>query len=131
MNIFWVIIIIIIICAFILLFLWAISQGFRDKYGPEWIPAELKINFNHFEVNDEDKKTIKYLFSEDEANDILLQIVDQIDNKMHPYKSLFPHSFPESNWIKSNDSTYEFRQLESNKLKAEFIVNTKELIYFK
>lgn len=135
MNIFWVILII-IICVVILFFLflffvvWGFSQAFRNKFGPEWIPSELKIDFNHFNVNYEDKKTIKYLLSEDEANEIFLQIDNQINNKIQTNKSSFPHKFPESTWIKSNNSTYEFRQSENNKIRATFIVNTKELIYF-
>ncbi len=129
---FWVLLI--IICVVILFFIflvWVFSQGFKNKYGPEWIPAELRIDFNHINVNYEDEKTIKYLLSEDETNEIFYQIDNQINNNANTYKSALPYTFPEATWIENNHSTYEFRQSENNILKAVFIIDKKELIYFK
>jgi len=136
MNIFWGILIIIgsliILGILILLFFSrAISEGFRKKFGPEWIPAELKIDFDYFNVSHEDKKTIIYRLSEYDADDILNQISSKLTHNSHEISHSLPHSFPESVWIKIDDETYEYRTHTSNKLKANFSNKNRELIYHK
>ena len=136
MNIFLVLLIIIgsvIILGilFLLFVVWGFSKGFRNKYGPEWIPAELRINFNHFNVSNENKKTIRYALNENETDEIFVQIYSLITTNTQVVYNSFPFKFPESIWIKIDDETYEYRQIESNKLKAIFSTKNKELIYHK
>ena len=132
MNIFWVILIVIgLVVIFTIFLIFLISAGFREKYGPEWIPAELKINFNCINVNYEDKKIIKFVLSDAEAYQILFQIDDQINEGTQSNKNSFPYEFPVSSWIKIHETNYEFRQSEDNKIKATFMLDTNELIYFK
>jgi hypothetical protein len=136
MNIFWVILIIIgsvIILGmlFLLFVIYALSKGLRNKYGPEWIPAELRINFNHFNVSNENKKTIRYALNEIETDEIFVQIYFLITDNTQVVNNSFPLKFPESTWIKIDNETYEYRQIESNKLKAVFSTKNKELIYHK
>ena len=136
MNIFWVILIIIgsvIILGilFLLFVVYGFSKGFRNKFGPEWIPAELIINFNHFNVSNENKKTIRYALNENETDEIFVQIYSLITDNTQVVNNSFPFKFPESTWIKIDNETYEYRQIESNKLKAIFSTKNKELIYHK
>jgi hypothetical protein len=136
MNIFLVLLIIIgsVIILGILFFLfvvWGFPKGFRNKFGPEWIPAELRINFNHFNVSNENKKTIRYALDENETDEIFIQIYSLITNNTQAVNNSFPFKFPESFWIKIDHETYEYRQIETNKLKAIFSTKNKELIYHK
>jgi hypothetical protein len=136
MNIFWIILIIIAIVIilgilFLLFIVWGFAQGFRNKFGPEWIPAELRIQFNHFNVSNENKKTIRYLFNEHETDEISVQIYSLITTNTQIINNSFPFKFPESIWIKIDNETYEYRQIESNKLKATFSTKNNELIYHK
>lgn len=116
MNIFWVILIIIgsvIILGilFLLFVVWGFSKGFRNKFGPEWIPAELRINFNHFNVSNENKKTIRYALNENETDEIFVQIYPLITENTQVVNNSFPFKFPESTWIKIDNETYEYRQI--------------------
>jgi hypothetical protein len=136
MNIFWGILIIIgslIILGILILlfFVRTISEGFRKKFGPEWIPAELKINFDYFNVSHEDKKTIRYKLSEYDADDISNQISSILSQNTLEVRHSLPHRLPESKWIKIDDEAYEYRTLTSNKLKAIFSNKNRELIYHK
>ena len=136
MNIFWSILIIIgslIILGIVtlLFFIWAISEGFKKKFGPEWLPAELKINFDYINVSHEDKKTIRYTLGEYDAEDIFEQISSLITDIQYVVNRSNPYAFPKSIWIKIDEKSFEFRQIESNKLKAVFSNKNKELIYFK
>jgi hypothetical protein len=120
----------------ILLFLliaWGLSQGIKKKFGPEWIPGELNINFNYFEFDEENEKNIRYVLSASETDEIVTQIQALINGydkntfveqskKRKPAKYL---------WRKCNDETYEFRHLKNDTLKAMLLLNSKELIYFK
>lgn len=125
------IIIVIVIIIFLVFLVSAIPQAFRNKFGPEWIPAELKISFNHFKVDCEDNKTIKYLFSDEEISNVFSQIDFQISNKIQTNNNSFPLKFQESYWCKIDNEMYEYRQLESNNLKATLSIITKELVYYK
>jgi len=143
MNTFWVILIIIVVAIillilFFLFIVWGISKGIRNKFGPEWIPAELRIMFNHIDVDLEDRRVIKYLLSDYDAREITFQINSQINNEnphiieeLEHNRNSFPQRFPESFWRKINDKTYEFWQVDSNKLKATFSTMNNELIYYK
>lgn len=73
-----------------------ISKGLRNKFGPEWIPGELEISFNYFNVILENKKTIRYLLSENET----IKIADQIYNLIIDSK-------------KNNDESYLWRKSDS------------------
>ncbi|MEN9963049.1 MAG: hypothetical protein RL582_144 [Bacteroidota bacterium] len=132
MNIFWSILIIIgslLILGIVtfLFFVWAISKGFKKKFGPEWLPAELKITFEYINVSHEDKKTIRYSLSEHETIEIFEQICSLNTNDTYD----FIHSSPSSIWIKIDDETFEYRHIKSNKLKAVFSNKNRELIYHK
>ena len=61
---------------FFIFIVWIFSKGLRNKFGPEWIPGELEISFNYFNVTLENKKTIRYSLSENET----IKIADQICN---------------------------------------------------
>jgi hypothetical protein len=136
MNIFWSILIIIgslIILGIVtfLFFVWAISEGIKKKFGPEWLPAELKIDFDYFNVSHEDKKTIRYTLNEYDAEDILKQISSLLIENSYFVNRSNSHAFPKSIWIKIDEESFEYRQIESNKLKALFSNKNKELIYYK
>jgi hypothetical protein len=136
MNIFWSILIIIgslLILGIVtfLFFVWAISKGFKKKFGPEWLPAELKITFDYINLSHEDKKTIRYTLSKHETVEISEQICSMISNRNYDVIHSAPHSFPSSIWIKIDDETYEYRHIKSNKLKAVFSNKNRELIYHK
>ncbi|MDO9551922.1 hypothetical protein [Rhodonellum sp.] len=138
MNTFWVILIILISLIilgilFFLFMVWGISQGLRNKYGPEWISGELNIRFNHFNINSENKKTIRYLLSENETYEITTQIEDSMNSHIENNYLTNSDKFSVLKyiWIKSNNETYEYRQIENDKLKAMLLLNSRELIYFK
>jgi hypothetical protein len=116
---------------FFLFILWAISKGLRNKFGPEWLPAELKIDFNYINVSNENRKTIRYVLSEHESNAILKQISSLITNNSEAINSSFDFEFQKFYRIPVDDETYAYRQIESQKLKAVFSVKNKELIYYK
>ena len=116
---------------FLLFAVWGISKGLRNKFGPEWIPAELQMDFNHFNVSNENKKTIRYTLSENETNKIFVQISSLITDNTRVINNSFPFKFPDSIWIKIDDETYEYRQIESKKLKAIFSTKNNELVYHK
>lgn len=116
---------------FFLFILWAISKGLRNKFGPEWLPAELKIDFNYINVCNENRKTIRYVLSEHESNAILKQISSLITNNSEAINSSFDFEFQKFYWTPVGDETYAYRQIESQKLKAVFSVKNKELIYYK
>ena len=135
MNISWVILIILIslgLLYFPFIF-WGISQGLRNKYGPEWIPDELNIRFNHFNINSENKKTIRYLLSENETYEITTQIDDSINSHIENNYLTTSDKFSVLKyiWRKSNNESYEYRQIKNDKLKAMLLLNSRELIYFK
>ena len=135
MNISWVILIILIslgLLYFPFIF-WGISQGLRNKYGPEWIPDELNIRFNHFNINSENKKTIRYLLSENETYEITTQIDDSINSHIENNYLTNSDKFSvlKYSWRKSNNESYEYRQIKNDKLKAMLLLNSRELIYFK
>jgi len=138
MNIFWIILIIIAIVIilgilFFLFIAWGFSQGFKNKFGPEWILGELNISFNYFNIDSENKKTIRYLLSENETNEIATQIYNLInDYKKDNFVANSDVLRAQENlWRKSNDETYEYRQMKNDKLKAILLLNSRELIYFK
>jgi hypothetical protein len=136
MNAFWITLIIIgsiilLGVIFLIFALLAISMGLRNKFGPEFIPVELRINFNYFNVGNENKKTIKYSLNDNETDEIFFQISHLIANNIQDISNSFLSEFPLSRWIKIDDETYEYRQIESTKLKAKFSTKDKELIYYK
>ena len=137
MNYVWILLIIIgaLVVLGILFFvfiLWAISKGLRNKFGPEWLPAELQIDFNYINVSNENRKTIRYVLGEHESNAILKQISSLITNNSEAINCSFDFEIQKFCWIPViEDETYEYRQTESKKLKAVFSVKNKELIYYK
>lgn len=137
MNIFWIIgvIILSLIILYGLFLLFVISkmpQAFNNKFGPEWIPNELNIRFNHFNVNFENNKIIKYLLSEDEIYEISIQInyliSNQITYNITNSDTLINQKY---SWRRSDNETYEYRQVVNDELKASLLLNTNELVYFK
>jgi len=120
----------------ILLFLltaWGLSQGIKKKFGPEWIPGELNINFNYFEFDEENKKNIRYVLSASETEEIATQIqalINEYDKNTFVEQSK-KRKQAKYLWRKCNDETYEFRHLKNDTLKAMLLLNSKELIYFK
>lgn len=136
MDISWVILIIIIAVIFLLILffyfmVWGISQGLRNKFGPEWIPFELQIKFNHNTIDFEDKKIIKYVLSDKESIEAVSQINYQITNKQVHNGHRSPFEFQESYWRKIDSNVYKFRQVKTDRLKAVFTSSNKELIYYK
>lgn len=137
MNFVWILLIIIgaLVVLGILFFvfiLWTISKGLRNKFGPEWLPAELQIDFNYINVSNENRKTIRYVLGEHESNAILKQISSLITNNSEAINCSFDFEIQKFCWIPViEDETYEYRQTESKKLKAVFSVKNKELIYYK
>ena len=132
MNIFWIILIIvicviIIFIIFLLVIDWAFSQGFKNKFENEWLPYELGISFDYFDVSSENQKMISYLFSENKTCEI------KINEMINNYNQIKPSTVDGQTcfWIKTNEETYEFLQVENNKLKAIFLLNDCELKYFK
>lgn len=120
----------------ILLFLliaWGLSQGIKKKFGPEWIPGELNISFNYFEFDEENEKKIRYVLSANETEEIATQIQALInDYKKNPFVDHTEKRNPNNYlWRKCNDETYEFRHKKNDTQKAIFLLNSKELIYFK
>ena len=138
MNIFWIIVIIIgsLFVLGIVLFLltaWGLSQGLKKKFGPEWIPGELNINFNYFEVDYENEKRIRCVLSENETDEIATQIHALtkdykknifVDNSYKPKVNKYV-------WRKCSDEIYECRNMKNDTLKATLLLSSKELIYFK
>ena len=116
-----------------LLIAWGLSQGIKKKFGPEWIPGELNINFNYFEFDEENKKNIRYVLSASETEEIATQIQALINE--YDKNTFVDHSEKRKSakylWRKCNDETYEFRHLKNDTLKAMLLLNSKELIYFK
>ena len=119
MNAFWIILIIIgsiilIVVLFLIFAAWGISMGLRNKYGPEWIPSELKIKFNHLNISCENKRTIKYSLNDYETKEIFNQISILIENNnIIDFNNL---QIPLCKWIKLDNETYEFREIESRML---------------
>lgn len=137
MNIFWIVSIIILSIIFIyfLLILFMVSrlpQAFNNKFGPEWIPKELNIRFNHLNVNLENEQTIKYLLTEDEIYEISIQINCLISNDInYIVKKSNTISNQNYSWRRSYNEKYEYRHVVNNELKAILLLNTNELVYFK
>ncbi len=138
MNIFWIIIIIIgslvvLGIVFFLLTAWGLSQGFKKKFGPEWIPGELNISFNYFEVDDENEKRIRYVLSENETDEIATQVHALI--KDYEKNIFVDNSYKlKANkyiWKKCSDEVFECRNLNNDTLKATLLLSSKKLIYFK
>jgi len=109
---------------FFIFIVWIFSKGLRNKFGPEWIPGELEISFNYFNVTLENKKTIRYSLSENET----IKIADQICNLIIDSKKNNDEYYL---WRKSDNETCEYRQMKNDKLKAILLLNSRELIYFK
>jgi|APGre2960657505_1045072.scaffolds.fasta_scaffold173464_1 hypothetical protein len=109
---------------FFIFIVWIFSKGLRNKFGPEWIPGELEISFNYFNVTLENKKTIRYSLSENET----IKIADQICNLIIDSKINNDEYYL---WRKSDNVTCEYRQMKNDKLKAILLLNSRELIYFK
>jgi len=53
-------------------------------------------------------------------NEVREQILSHLSNNSTYTKIPFPVKFPESKWMKVNKGSYEYRQIDSNKLKATF-----------
>jgi hypothetical protein len=109
------------------------SKGFRNKFGPEWVPGELQIRFNIVCRQQEDWKKIRFFLTPPDADNVLRQIdehirVDIINLKAgHPpmkHKKL--HS-----WSMVDMNTFECRNNKTNKVKAVFYLNENMLDYFK
>ena len=109
---------------FFIFIVWIFSKGLRNKFGPEWIPGELEISFNYFNVTLENKKTIRYSLSENET----IKIADQICNLIIDSKKNNDEYYL---WRKSDNETFEYRKMKNDKLKAILLLNSRELIYFK
>ncbi|MFN5346075.1 MAG: hypothetical protein ACK44N_07220 [Bacteroidota bacterium] len=109
------------------------SKGFRNKFGPEWVPGELQIRFNIVCRQQEDWKKIRFYLTPTDADNVLRQIDEHIRvgiinlNAGHPpmkHKKL--HS-----WSMVDMNTFEYRNNKTNKLKAVFYLNENMLDYFK
>ena len=109
---------------FFIFIVWIFSKGLRNKFGPEWIPGELEISFNYFNVTLENKKTIRYSLSENET----IKIADQICNLIIDSKKNNDEYYL---WRKIDNETFEYRKMKNDKLKAILLLNSRELIYFK
>jgi hypothetical protein len=64
-------------------------------------------------------------------NEVREQILSHLSNNSTYTKMPFPVKFPESKWVKVNEGSYEYGQIDSNKLKATFSALKRELIYLK
>ena len=109
---------------FFIFIVWIFSKGLRNKFGPEWIPGELEISFNYFNVTLENKKTIRYSLSENET----IKIAEQICNLIIDSKKNNDEYYL---WRKNDNETFEYRKMKNDKLKAILLLNSRELIYFK
>jgi hypothetical protein len=133
MNIFWIIIgSILFLAIFLLIIIFgALSKGIDQKFGREWIPKELHLNFNHFNISKENEEKIEFYLSDSEKEDIL----DQISILIASYDSVeitpSSFSFQKCRWLKIEEATFECREIETSKLKAVISTLTKELVYFK
>ena len=128
MNILWIILVVLtIIILFLVFFFWAIGKGLDNKFGPEWIPVELGIQFNHINVYSEDKETIKYLLTENETLDIEEQITDNLKYNLFDGTEKSRSGL----WTNPRDKVYSFKESSNNKLKAELSVKKKTLIYYR
>jgi hypothetical protein len=115
---------------FFLLVIWVLNQGMLNKFGPEYIPMELGIKFNHRGYSTEDKSKFVYQLSEYEMREILQQIDVQIDNQ---------NGLPESGlntlenhvWRKPSDHEYQFINEENGNARAIIDLNLQQLIYLK
>ena len=110
-----------------LFLIWAINQGMLEKFGPEYIPIELGIQFNHHRPISEDEAKISYNLSEIEKQKVFGAIQDQFNTESKfPYGSLQNHK-----WEKFAEQESRFIDTLSRDLKAVFSMNSGQLIYYK
>lgn len=126
MKIFILIFILGIVALFISLY-WLIINGLKNKFGYEWIPWEIGIEFDYFNIIEENKKIIRFSLLEHE--------IEKFDTQFYRnVKSVDINSDNEnkdSKWFKVDFNTYEFRNLKNDKLIAILDLKLHELIYFK
>jgi hypothetical protein len=113
-----------------ILLIFLIGNGLSEKFGPEWIPHELGIRFNHLKISVYNPKITSYQFSEFETESIRSQISCLISGESQTNPVSYPDLAP-SAWIRTDGATYEFRQTEDNLTKAIFSTKNRELVYFK
>jgi hypothetical protein len=107
-----------------------IGQGFSEKFGPEWIPHELGIEFNHLKITFQNSETIFYQLNESETEQVRSRILFLITVSPQKPTSLYP-DLRLTSWKFTGDESYECRENETQKLKAVFSVRKMELRYYK
>ena len=115
---------------FFLFIIWVLNEGMLNKFGPEYIPMELGIKFNHRGYSSDDKSKFMYRLSEYETQGILQQIEIHMDNENGLATSGL--NTPENHvWRKSTDYEYQFINEENGNARASIDLNLQQLIYLK
>lgn len=99
---------------------WAFSSGFRNKFGPEWIPIELGLEFSMMNLVEKKDGDIAFSFQTEEIERLVLTIDHAIKHDKQIGKG---------SWSKRNDGVYEFTAIGKKTPRATLSVNDKVLIY--
>ena len=116
------IILILLVVGFVFV-LWMMGSGLNNKYGPEFIPRHLGIEFNHFKYVLEDSEKFLYMLQGNE----LSEVTSQIENLIREQKpSNLKHGFI---WKVNSDNEFELFNSETNQVLATFNEGNGRLIY--
>jgi len=116
-------IILILVVGFVFV-IWLIGSGLDNKYGPEFIPRNLGIEFNHFKYVSEDSEKFIYILQDHE----LIEVTAQIESMIHEQKpSNFKLNFI---WKVNSDNEFELFNSETNQVMATLDKSDGRLIYY-
>lgn len=115
----------------LMLLVFLIGKGLSEKFGPEWIPYELGISFNHLKISVDTPKITSFEFSAFEAEMIRSQISDLMSGDSQASPVSYPYPVAPTAWTMKDDETYECRQVDTNQTKAIFSYKNRELVYYK
>ncbi len=91
---------------YFLFIIWGLGAGFRNKFGPEFIPHGLGLRFNHKNYISNDNGKYVYVLRGSELRNVEQQIRDRIHER---FKSTLK---PDFEWVQKPDK-FVFLQLTS------------------
>jgi hypothetical protein len=116
---------VVIISLFLILTVWLISKGLRNKFGAESLPELLNLHFDPH-ISYENKKLLRFDF--DEASAVLVE--NGIKRNIND-KDTVKNPFLQTDWHCISEGIYECRIEQTNKIIATFDVVKGQLTYFK
>lgn len=129
---FLLIIFLLFISFFVLLF-WLIGKGIENKFGYEWIPWELGLDFYHFDIVSENRKVIKFSLSSfdlEKFNRELNKFDERTGNNLNS-DDLNSDPIPYKIWKKISNDEYNFINFNTGNTIAVLNLKEAELLYFK